>query len=121
MNSISSWENTKVIITSDHGNTIINKPVLIKGDQFTSKGIRYKYGRNLRANSKHVFKISNPLEYNLPMFDINTEYLIAQDYDYFVYSNDYHKFASLYKNTFQHGGITMDEMIVPLISLDPKK
>ena len=65
-------------------------------------------------------KITNPIDYNLPMFDINTEYIIAKDYSYFVYNNDYHKFVNMYKNTFQHGGITMDEMIVPLINLIPK-
>ena len=54
------------------------------------------------------------------MFDINTEYIIAKDYSYFVYRNDYHKIVNMYKNTFQHGGITMDEMIDPLLSLTPK-
>ena len=112
-----NWDNLDIVITSDHGNTNIDKPQLVKGDQTTSLGIRYKYGRNLRVNNKHVLKISNPLEYNLPMFDINTEYIIAKDSSYFVYNNDYHKYVNMYKNTFQHGGISMDEMIVPLISL----
>ena len=120
LKSISNWESTEVVLTSDHGNTVINKPVLVRGDQLTSKGIRYKYGRNLRTDNKNIFKIKNPVDYNLPMFDVNTEYIIAKDYNYFVYKNDYHKFANMYKNTFQHGGITMDEMIVPLINLIPK-
>ena len=114
------WGDIDIIITSDHGNTEINKPVTVKGDQFTSMGTRYKYGRNLRVDTKHVFKISNPEEYNLPMFDVNTEYIIAKDYGYFVYRNDYHKYVAMYKNTFQHGGISMDEMIVPLVHLSPK-
>jgi hypothetical protein len=67
-----------------------------------------------------VLKISNPIEYNLPMFDVNTEYIIARDGIYFVYNNDYHKYVNMYKNTFQHGGISMDEMILPLIQLSPK-
>ena len=115
-----NWENTEIVITSDHGNTSINKPQLIKGDQSTSQGVRYKYGRNLRFEGKNTFKIDRPLDYNLPMFDINTEYIIATDNTFFVYNNDYHKFVSMYKNTFQHGGISMDEMIVPLISLNKK-
>ena len=53
------------------------------------------------------------------MFDVNTEYIIAKDNNYFVYNNDYHKYVNMYKNTFQHGGISMDEMIVPLIHLTP--
>ncbi len=115
-----NWDNVDIVITSDHGNTNINQPQLVKGDQATSMGIRYKYGRNLRVDNKHVFKINKPLEYNLPMFDINTEYIIAKDSSYFVYSNDYHKYVNMYKNTFQHGGISMDEMIVPLIHLRKK-
>ena len=115
-----NWDNVDIVITSDHGNTNINKPQLVKGDQATSMGIRYKYGRNLRVDNKHVLKINKPLDYNLPMFDINTEYIIAKDYTYFVYNNDYHKFVNMYKNTFQHGGISMDEMIVPLVHLQKK-
>ena len=114
------WNDVDIVITSDHGNTQINTPVTVKGDQSTSMGIRYKYGRNLRVDNKHVFKISNPKNYNLPMFDINTEYIIAKDSGYFVYRNDYHKYVNMYKNTFQHGGISMDEMIVPLIHLKSK-
>ena len=71
-------------------------------------------------HSKHIFKIDKPLEYNLPKFDVNTEYVIAKDSSYFVYSNDYHKYVNMYKNTFQHGGISMDEMIVPLIRMSRK-
>ena len=115
-----SWTDTEIIITSDHGNTKIDKPLLVRGDQSTSMGVRYKYGRNLRVDTKHVLKISNPIEYNLPMFDVNTEYIIARDGIYFVYNNDYHKYVNMYKNTFQHGGISMDEMILPLIQLSPK-
>ena len=118
ISTFKNWDNTDIVITSDHGNTMINKPQLVKGDQTTSMGIRYKYGRNLRVDNKHVLKIKNPLDYNLPMFDVNTEYIIAKDNSYFVYSNDYHKYVNIYKNTFQHGGISMDEMIVPLIHLE---
>ena len=115
-----NWNNLDIVITSDHGNISVNKPQLVKGDQATSMGVRYKYGRNLRVDNKHVLKINKPLDYNLPMFDVNTEYIVAKDHSYFVYSNDYHKYVNMYKNTFQHGGISMDEMIVPLIHLQKK-
>ena len=121
LNIIKEWDNTNIVITSDHGNTNINKPLMVKGDQATSQGIRYKYGRNLRVDTKHALKITNPEEYNLPMFDVNTEYIVAKDKSYFVYRNEYHKYVNLYKNTFQHGGISLDEMLVPLVQLNPKK
>ena len=121
INVIKDWDNTNIVITSDHGNTNINKPLTVKGDQSTSQGIRYKYGRNLRVDTKHALKITNPEEYNLPMFDVNTEYIVAKDKSYFVYNNDYHKYVNMLNNTFQHGGISLDEMLVPLIVLDPKK
>ena len=121
INTIKSWDKANIVITSDHGNTNINKPLMVKGDQTTSQGIRYKYGRNLRVDTKYAMKITNPEEYNLPMFDINTEYIIAKGNNYFVYSNEYHKYVNIYKDTFQHGGISMDEMIVPLVKLNAKK
>jgi hypothetical protein len=121
INIIKGWDNTNIVITSDHGNTNINRPLIVKGDQSTSQGIRYKYGRNLRVDTKHALKITNPEEYNLPMFDVNTEYIVAKDRSYFVYNNDYHKYVNMLNNTFQHGGISLDEMLVPLIKLDPKK
>ena len=110
-----------VIITSDHGNILVNKPTTVKADNTVSTGTRYKYGRNLNINSKNVLKIDNPENYMLPKFDINTEYLIAEDRNFFVYSNQYHKYINMYKNSFQHGGISMDEIIVPLVVLKNKK
>jgi len=121
INIIKTWDNVDIVITSDHGNTNVSRPLMVKGDKTTSQGIRYKYGRNLRVDTKYTMKIDNPEEYNLPKFDINTEYVIAKDKGYFVYSNEYHKYVNIYRDTFQHGGISMDEMIVPLIKLNPKK
>ena len=110
-----------VIITSDHGNIAVNKPVAVKADSTVSTGTRYKYGRNLNIKSKNVLKISKPENYMLPKFDINTEYLIAEDGSFFVYHNQYHKYINMYKNSFQHGGISLDEIIVPLVKLKNKK
>ena len=110
-----------VIITSDHGNILVNKPVAVKADNTVSTGTRYKYGRNLNIKSKNVLKISNPESYMLPKFDVNTEYLIAEDRSFFVYHNQYHKYINMYKNSFQHGGVSLDEIIVPLVKLKNKK
>tara|TARA_B100000029_G_scaffold514323_1_gene616719 strand:- start:1498 stop:3048 length:1551 start_codon:yes stop_codon:yes gene_type:complete len=119
LKEFANW-NTEVVITSDHGNTIVNKPVSVKADHKSSKGVRYKYGRNLTLDSKKALKIRNPKNYMLPMLDVNTEYIIAKDLNYFIYNNQYHKYVNMYKNSFQHGGISLDEIIVPLIHLKPK-
>ena len=99
---------------------MVNKPILVKADQTASSGVRYKYGRNLKVNKKNIFKIYNPKEYQLPSFDVNTQYIIAKDFNYLIYKNEYHKYVNMYKHSFQHGGITLDEIIVPLIHLEKK-
>jgi len=114
-----NW-NSEIILTSDHGNVKVNKPATVKADNMASKGVRYKYGRNLNVDKKRAFKIKNPKDYKLPTFDVNTEYIIAKDSNYFIYSNQYHKYVNMYKKSFQHGGISMDEIIVPLIKLKVK-
>ena len=109
-----------IIITSDHGNTMVTKPSKVKADSTVSQGVRYKYGRNLNVNEKDVFKIKNPEKYKLPTFDVNTEYIFAKENKFFVYYNQYNKYTHLLNNSFQHGGISLEEMFVPLISLKPK-
>ena len=115
-NRFSEWD-SEIIITSDHGNTMVDKPVVVKADHTVSSGVRYKYGRNLNINSKNILKIKNPETYGLPKFDVNTEYIISTDNNFLVYLNHYHKYINLYKQTLQHGGISMDEIITPLIHL----
>ena len=117
---LSNWD-ADIIITSDHGNTMVSKAVKVKADSSASSGIRYKYGRNLNFSDKDVLKIKNPEDYGLPSFDVNTEYIISGDNKYFVYSNQFHKYSNLLKNSFQHGGISLDEVLVPLIHLKNKK
>ena len=113
--------NADIVLTADHGNIQINKQVILKADQNVSSGIRYKYGRNLNVNNdNNIFKIRNPEEYSLPKFEINTEYAIAKNDSFFVYKNDYHKYVNIYKKTFQHGGISMDELIIPVVHLSKK-
>ncbi len=115
----SNWD-ADIIITSDHGNTIVSKPSKVKADSTVSQGVRYKYGRNLNINQKDIFKIENPEKYLLPSFDVNTQYIIAKENKFFVYHNQFNKYANLLKNSFQHGGISLDEMFVPLIHLKTK-
>ena len=110
---ISEWDKT-VILTSDHGSIRVKKPVQVKGDRETSVGIRYKYGKNLHVSSKVAMKIDSPLDYRLPVINGATDYILSKDEHYFLYPNNYNKFARRYGNSFQHGGISMDEMIVPV-------
>ena len=117
---LANWD-ADILITSDHGNTIVSKPVKVKADSTASLGIRYKYGRNLNFSDKDVLKIKNPDDYGLPSFDVNTEYIISSDNKYFVYENQFHKYSNILKNSFQHGGISLDEVLVPLIHLKNKK
>ncbi len=110
----------KVILTSDHGSIRVQNDVKVVGDKTTSPNIRFKYGKNLNASPKHALVIKEPTEYALPDLGINTNYLIAKENFYFVYPTHYHKYQAYYKDTFQHGGISMEEMILPVITLTPK-
>ena len=109
--------NRKIIITSDHGTTLVKNPVIIKAYKNTSNGLRYKKGRNLRVNKKEGIRIKEPLEYCLPKSFEGENYIISKSDYFFVYPNDYNYYKKLFKNSFQHGGISIDEMIIPLIEL----
>ena len=119
LTEFSNW-GADIIITSDHGNTIVTKPSKVKADNTVSQGVRYKYGRNLNIDTKDVFKIENPKEYFLPNFDVNTQYILAKEKKFFVYHNQYNKYTQILKDSFQHGGISLEEMFVPLIHLKSK-
>ena len=119
LKEISKWGH-KVFLTSDHGSIMVTKPIRIKGDRTTSDGIRYKYGRNINTKEKFGLNISEPNDFYLPKHDINTNYLIAKSNNFFIYPNEYNKFVNRYKNSFQHGGISLEEMIVPIVKLDGK-
>ena len=109
-----------VIITSDHGTIRVDNPIKIVGDKETSTNLRYKTGRNLNFNAKEVFVINKPEEAQLPSSNITSTYVFAYNRDFFVYPNNTNQFVRYYKNTFQHGGISLEEMIVPFIVLKPK-
>jgi len=109
-----------VIITSDHGTMRVDNPVKVIGDKETSANLRYKTGRNLNYNAKQVFAITKPELAHLPKSNLTSTYIFATDRDFLVYPNNYNHYVRYYKNTFQHGGISMEEMIVPFIVLNPK-
>ena len=108
----------KIIITSDHGSIRVGKDILVSADRDASSGVRYKYGRNLNSKSKNVISIKNPSKYRLPILGPQSSYLIAKSDGYFVYPNDVHIYKNKLQNSFQHGGISMEEMLVPIITMN---
>jgi len=110
----------KVVITSDHGSILANKETTVKGRKEASTNLRYKYGDNLNCNKREVLLIKNPEEFHLPRYGVSTTFIFAKEDYYFVYPTQYHKYVSKYANTFQHGGISIDEIILPVITLSSR-
>ena len=111
----------KIVITTDHGSIRANNPVKIIGDRNTNTNLRYKLGKNLNYNPKEVFAIKDPQKAQLPAPNLSTSYVFATGDSFFAYPNNYNYYVSYYKDTFQHGGISMEEMLIPLIELTPRK
>ena len=109
-----------VVLTSDHGTIQVDRPVRVQGDRETSSNLRYKTGRNLGFNPKEVFAITKPEQAHLPKSNITSTYIFAYNRDFFVYPNDTNRFVRYYNDTFQHGGISMEEMIIPFIVMKPR-
>jgi CheY-like chemotaxis protein len=114
-----SARGARVVITTDHGSVKVQKPVKVVGDRQTSMNLRYKTGRNLDYNPREVFEITAPSKAGLPMSNISSRYIFACANDFLVYPNNYNHIVSYYRDSFQHGGISMQEMLLPLVSLEP--
>ncbi len=112
-----SGKNVRVILTTDHGSIRVENPVKVVGDRKTSTNLRYKLGRNLNYNPNDLFGITKPEKIHLPKPNISSSFIFAREADFFVYPNNYNHFVNYYRNTFQHGGISMEEMLVPLIQM----
>ena len=110
-----------MLLTTDHGSIRASKPVKIIGDRNTNTNLRYKLGKNLNYNPKEVFTIKEPRRAMLPAPNISTSYVFATGDAFFAYPNNYNYYVSYYKDTFQHGGISMEEMLVPLVTMRARK
>jgi len=109
-----------LMITTDHGSVKVNNPVKIIGDKAVNTNLRYKFGRSLAYSNKEVFEIRDPEKFFLPKINVSTSYVFARSGDFFAYPNNYNYYAKYYKNTFQHGGISMEEILIPIITLTTK-
>lgn len=111
----------EIVITTDHGSIRATKPLKIIGDRNTNTNLRYKLGKNLSYNAKEVFAIHDPAKAQLPSPNLSTSYVFAMGDSFFAYPNNYNYYVSYYKDTFQHGGISMEEMIIPLITMKARR
>lgn len=109
-----------MIITTDHGSNYVKNPVKVLGDRDVNTNLRYKYGKNLKYNPKEVFEVRDPEKIFLPRINLSTTYIFAASNDFFAYPNNYNYYVNYYRNTFQHGGISMSEMLIPVTYLKPK-
>jgi hypothetical protein len=109
----------RIIFTTDHGTIRVQNPVKVIGDRNTSSNLRYKMGRNLDYDARKVFELKDPARAFLPKSNISSRYIFALNKDFLVYQNNYNHYASYYKDTFQHGGISMQEVLLPFACLEP--
>ena len=109
-----------IVITTDHGAIRSLHPTKVVGDRETSTALRYKYGKNLKCDSRHAVFVRHPEEFGLPSDHRNTNFIIAKEDYYFVYPTNYNQYVHKYRDTMQHGGISLDEMILPVITMRPR-
>ena len=110
----------KIILTTDHGTIRVDNPVKIIGDKNTNTNLRYKVGKNLDYNYREVYEIKDPENAGLPSPNLSSKYVFALNESFFAYPNNYNYYVSYYKNTFQHGGVSLEEMLIPFITLQLK-
>lgn len=117
---LATRKDVKIVVTTDHGSVRCMRGSKVIGDKEASTNLRYKFGRNLKSDDKHSIHLKDPKEFKLPARGVTTNYIVAKEDYYFVYPTEYHKYLNQYRDSFQHGGISMEEMILPVITMQPK-
>jgi hypothetical protein len=107
-------------MTSDHGSLMVNRDAMVAANKDSSSGVRYKHGRNINTDQKCAIDVRDLAAYHLPSLGHQNNYLLAKDDFYFLYPNEQQKYKNMLKGSFQHGGISMEEMMVPIFIMDPK-
>ena len=115
-----SEKNVNVVITTDHGSIRVNNPVKILGDRNTNSNLRYKTGKALKYEKSDVFEVRNPADAFLPKVNVSSTFAFCRGDDFFAYPNNYNYYVNYYRDTFQHGGISMEEVMIPFITLKNK-
>jgi CheY-like chemotaxis protein len=110
----------RIILTTDHGSIKVANASKVLGDKNTNTNLRYKIGKSLQYSKKDVFEVLNPADVFLPRLDVSSTYIFAKENFFFAYPNNYNYYSGYYKNTFQHGGISMEEMLIPFVNLVAK-
>lgn len=115
-----SEKDVKIVITTDHGTIRVKRPFKIIGDRNVNTNLRYKQGKNLGYDDKNVLTVRKPEAFHLPKLNVSTAYVFAIEDHFFAYPNNFNYYVNYYKDTFQHGGVSLEEMIIPIISLNSK-
>ena len=110
----------RIVLTTDHGTARVTNPVKVVGDRNTTTNLRYKQGKNLSYKSSEVFEIKNPEEAQLPRVNVSSSYIFGRSDDFFAYPNNYNYYVNYYRDTFQHGGLSLEEMVIPIVKMNPK-
>ena len=109
-----------IVLATDHGSVKVKTPCKVIGDKQTTTNLRYKHGRNLNYEPKEVLAYRDPKEVGLPVPNVNSSYIFAKEDGFLCYPNNYNYYVNYYRNTFQHGGVSMEEMIVPVVKMTSK-
>jgi len=114
-------EKLKIIVTTDHGTIFVKEPSKVIGDRESSTNLRYKLGKQLQFDAKDVFVINEPEKFKLPKVNVTSKYIFAKENLFLTYPKNYNQYVNYFKDTYQHGGISLEEIIIPLVTLTPKQ